>query len=85
MRRDSSFRKTLPTTKFRILEYDCIIKPLLIARGFLGPTFKKIDDFLISLHCQASRFADGLSRELMMKRSRLERKPVGAITWDVFL
>ena len=30
------------------------------------------------LHCQASRFADGLSRELMMKRNRLGRKPEGA-------
>ena len=30
------------------------------------------------MHCQASRFADGLSRKLMMKRSGLKRKPEGA-------
>ena len=48
---------------------------------FLDPhkaTFKMVDDFLVSLRCQASRFADGLSRELMMKRNCLGRKPEGA-------
>ena len=88
MRKDSSLHKTLPTTKLRNLENFCIIKSLLMARGFLNlhkATFKKIDDFLISLHCQASQFADGLWQELMMKLSRLGRKPEGAITCEYFL
>ena len=57
---------------------------LLAARGFLGLLFRRLMISLYLCIAKPAGFSDGLSRELMMKRSRLGRKPEGAITCEYF-